>query len=168
MIFCPHSQNRKLTYVIVSLFLHLLPVRVWEAGHESSSVMQRLKVEKVVGVGYRGGAQGLKKTEGRQDLQPPCRGGIPAPRAGGPGLPRFYFQGEAEHGLLSGSSEAWSPKLKDSWFPGGGPLQDLNPISTCYFSMCWPIQLYSQVKTTLTHSPPCSPAKGPTLSIAAP
>lgn len=48
--------------------------------------MQRLKVEEVVGVSYRGGAQGVKKTEGRQDLQPPCHGGIPAPRAA---LPRW-------------------------------------------------------------------------------
>lgn len=122
--------------------------------------MQRLRMEKVVGVGYRGGARGLKKTEGRQGREPPCHSGIPAPGAGGPGLPRFYFQGEAERGLLSGSSEAWSPKLKGSWFPGGGPLQYLSPASPCYFSMCWPIQLYSQVNTILTHSPSCSPRQG--------
>jgi len=35
VIFCPPSLNRKLTYIRVSLFLHLLPVRVWDVGHES-------------------------------------------------------------------------------------------------------------------------------------
>ena len=43
--------------------------------------MQRLRMEKVVGVGYRGGARGLKKTEGRQGREPPCHSGIPAPRS---------------------------------------------------------------------------------------
>lgn len=85
--------------------------------------MQRLKVEEVVGVSYRGGAQGVKKTEGRQDLpwwdpspqSRPATVGSQPPEQVGQACPDFISKGKLS---MDSCQAAQRLGLQSSKIPG--------------------------------------------------